>query len=398
MEQVADARVAALLRELAELRLSATTHLALAAAAMDADRPDIATELIEAQQRDVSRLRALAEELLHVDGAEAEQARRSVASAAVAEETELLGSVRAGHRPARRPAAPVAVLPARHGESTTRPRWTATGALLAAAAAAVVALMPPLSPAQHGGSGPTDISAVVASLDSEVQRSLDRLEVVARPDAPRAEVDEARRVLHAQLGELVPLAATDPVAALRVVEVLRTERALLAEHAPAALRSFEAQAVALLTDLRARATDAVRAALPPVTEFLSVSEQAFDALPIPADEPVPAPRPAADEDGGGAEAASAGRTVDDVGQSAGDGSNGSDGGTEAPAVPEPVVRLPELPVDLPTTVPLPDLPQPDEAADPAEQDAAEPSAPAEQEPAPKQPQLPAPLVLDLPVG
>src|SRR3954452_3112647 len=85
-------RVDRLLREISELRLSAATHLTIAAAAMDAGRPDIASELIEAQQRDVASLRQRAEELLGVEGADAEAARRSVLHDAVLEESSLQGT------------------------------------------------------------------------------------------------------------------------------------------------------------------------------------------------------------------------------------------------------------------------------------------------------------------
>src|SRR3954466_10348281 len=76
--KVENEQVDRLLREIAELRLSAATHLTIAAAAMDAGRPDIASELIHAQRRDVAALGKRATELRAVEGPVADEARRYV--------------------------------------------------------------------------------------------------------------------------------------------------------------------------------------------------------------------------------------------------------------------------------------------------------------------------------
>ncbi|HSP37120.1 MAG TPA: hypothetical protein VLR26_05155 [Frankiaceae bacterium] len=335
-----DERITRLLTEISELRLSAATHLTVAAAAMDAGRADIATELIEAQQRDVARLRSRAEELLGVEGSVAEEARRSVAHAAVLEESALLETAMTPATKSLRRSprsSSVAVLPPRSQPSRS-PRWSATGALLAVAAAVVVALLRPLAPPPAAQPDPDTVSAsVVASLDANVSHSYTELQVTAKPKAPRTDVDEASARLHADLQRLLPLAASDPQAARRVLQVLASERALLADKAPAALSAFGPEAGRIVTQLRALANPMVLAILPEVNQIGSQPAASSDALRAARD-PQPSPGKAPAGNGSGS----------------GSSSQGSTGTANAPTAP--VVGQPDPPHN-PIPIPIP-LPQP----------------------------------------
>lgn len=325
-----DARITALLSEISELRLSAATHLTVAAAAMDAGRPDIAAELIDAQQRDVARLRLRAEELLVVEGETAEQARRSVAHAAALEESGLLATARtpATKSLRRMPSgSDVAVLP-RRAETSRTPRWSVTGAVLAIAVALTMAVLRPLAPHAEAPSADEITASVVASLDANIDRSYDQLQATAKPKAPATDVDLATARLHADLRRLLPIAATDPDAARRVLDVLRAERDLLAEHAPGALAAYLPAAIRIVSQLRISASPAVLAILPPVEAMLPQSAAATAGLP-PAPKPAPDPIQPPAASGGGTDGSSSGAT--------------DTGDADQPAAPAPVVQLPDVP-------------------------------------------------------
>jgi hypothetical protein len=329
-----DERIVALLREISELRLSAATHLTVAAAAMDAGRPDIASELIDAQQRDVAVLRSRAAELLSVEGADADEARRSVAEDAVREETSLLAVARTPERTSLlrspRPSA-VALLPRSRTPPLRSPRWSATGALLAIAATVAVALLRPLAPAPTTSRpDPQTVSAsVVASLDANIVRSYEQLQVTAKPKTAQVDVDEATARLHADLQRLLPLAATDPVAAKRVLDVLKAERTLLAEHAPAALDAFAPEAARILIQLRALASPAVLALLPQPEDLVPQPARASDALERSGPRPVSNTKP----------------VVPPVGADPPSTPPTSSAETDQPAPPAPVVVVPDPPQD-----------------------------------------------------
>lgn len=380
---VSDARVTALLKEISELRLSAVTHLTIAAAAMDLGRPDIAKDLIEAQQRDMARLRVRAGELLAVEGTVADEARRSVLRDAALQETGLLEqatspATKSLRRPARGPA--VATLPRR--PRSADPRWSATGAVLAAAAAVVFAVVQPLAPPTQVGPdrGPLD-NAVVASLDAEITRSFDQLRLVANPGRPQAEVTDAGRQLQERLRPLIPLASQDPATAQHVLAVLEAGRALLAGQAPGALAVYDLEAARIIEDIRASANATVAGMLPipaPTEQLVRdavmrigpPTESGPDPLPVrqaeiadaPRDDPDPPQEPRQQEE------------------------NKAEPAPEQPSV--------DLPIDLPVDPPAVPVVEEPESNEQPEVDAP---PPAEPEPEPAQvdvqlPQLPGPPI------
>jgi hypothetical protein len=343
---------------------------------MDAGRPDIASELIDAQQRDVALLRSRATELLSVEGADADEARRSVAQAAVREETSLLAAARTPETTSllrtSRPGS-VALLPRTRSAPSRSPRWSATGALLAIAATVAVALLRPLAPGPAATTpDPQTVSAsVVASLDANVVRSYQQLQVTAKPRTSRMDVESATSRLHADLQRLLPLAATDPAAAKRVLDVLEAERTLLAEHAPATLSTFAPEAARIVTQLRDLASPAVLAILPQPADLVPQPVQAADALQPSDPQPAPTPQP-----------------VNPHGDAPAAAPPTSSGQTEQPAPPAPVVVVPDPPQD---PAPAPPASGQGGSSGSGGTSPTQPDGPGVQVPVP---QLPAPLVLD----
>lgn len=383
---VSDVRVAALLQEISELRLSAVTHLTIAAAAMDLGRPDIAKDLIEAQQRDMARLRLRAEELLAVEGTVADDARRSVLRDAALEETGLLEQATAPTtKSLRRPVArtsTVATLP-RGPRSNANPRWSATGAVLAAAAAVVFAVVQPLTPAAPSGPerSPLD-NAAVASLDAEIARSFDQLRLVANPARPQADVIDAGRRLQAQLIPLIPLAAQDPATAQHVLAVLEAGRTLLAQQSPGALAIYDLEASRIVEEIRASANPTVAGMLPIPAPTEQLVRDAVLRVGSPPDSgsrvaPAPARVPERSDDTPPVESGKQGTPQQQEDDS-------------EPAHETPTV---DLPADLPVDTPVTTVEQPPAG----EQPEAEAPPPAETVPEPAQtdlplPQLPAPPI------
>ncbi|MDQ1648618.1 MAG: hypothetical protein QOG60_675 [Frankiaceae bacterium] len=326
--------MARLLQEIAELRLSATTNLTLAAAAMDAARPDIASDLIEAQQRDVADLRVRAGELLGLDGPLGEKTRRDVLHDAALEEYGLLERARvpATKSLRKQPSSGVVVLPARREQSLASSRWSASGALLAIAATIAVALVHPLAPSAPAAPG----RMTVASLDANVDRSYGALEETARPRTPTFDVEQSARRLHADLNALLPEAAHDVVAARKLLDVLRNERGLLSAQAPDALDAFQAEAVAIMTRLRAIAQPQILAVLPqPSAVIGAVPAQIGDAVAGSARlDPPHAPAVAATGSGAGPDGSTA-------------GSGSSDKAPSSAPEPKPA-SAPDPPAEAPT--------------------------------------------------
>jgi hypothetical protein len=351
---------------------------------MDAARPDIATELIEAQQRDVAHLRGRAALLLDLDGPLGERTRRAVLHDAAVEEFGLLqrAQVPATKSLRKQPSSGVLVLPPRREQSLSSSRWSASGALLAIAATIAVALVRPLAPPAPAPPDPASVS-VVASLDAKVQRSYGELQETASPRTPTFDVEQSAQRLHANLTALLPDAAQDPDAANRLLGVLRAERALLSAQAPGAIDAFQVEAVRILTQLRRTADPEVLAGLPDVVDVVGpLPSQVGDAVASfsrvapPISDKGTTTGSAARSDG-----TTAGSGADDSASSApapgpavapeppakvptpvltdtGSGSNGSSGGGTTPVLPDPpppVDPVPLLP-QLPSTVGV-ELPQ-----------------------------------------
>lgn len=365
--KVENGQVDWLLREIAELRLSAATHLTIAAAAMDAGRPDIASELIEAQQRDVADLRKRASELLAVDGAVADEARRYVLNQAIEEEsvlqeTAVSAETRSLRNSARRSTVVEAPRRTELPRSREPRRWSGAGALLAVVATVALTLMQPFSPSDPPDQGALQASTI-AALDANVVRSYQQLERAAAPSSDHTTVEDAARRLQADLQLLLPAAAQDPVAARRLLEVLSAERALLSENHPEALVAYEAEAERIVSQLRALASPAVLAMLPLPGEIAGDPEQAAEsllsAIPAPTDVALPTP-PDGPSDGGGGSSSAGGGTSVSTGSGTGADSSGGLGASDPvplpPSNPDPVISAPVVPLPIPTPDPPVDLP------------------------------------------
>jgi hypothetical protein len=341
------------LQEISELRLSAAAHLTIAAAAMDEGRPDLAKELIEAQQRDMARLRERAEELLVVDGAEG-LAQEAVLRAAVLEESALQEStVTSSPRGARRRArhatgrhAATAVLPARRSSSST-PAWSGAGALLAVAVTVVIALAHPFAPSHHEDVSPASLEASVeasvrASLDANVNRSYNQLKQTAKPAAPARKVEEATTRLHGDLQRLLDKAKTDPAAAHSLLLALVRERQLLTKQHPSTLVDFKPEADRILTVLRSSTSPEVQAVLSAPDAVAAIAASTAD-LPLAVVAPQPAPPPTAPSSG----SSSAGGGADPPAEQ-------PTAGVPAPVDTPPTASDPAPPVD--NTPPVDDTP------------------------------------------
>jgi len=308
-------RVERLLQEISELRLSAAAHLTIAAAAMDEGRPDLAKELIEAQQRDMARLPERAEELLVVDGGEG-LAQEAVLRAAVLEESTLQEStVTSPTRGARRRSrdsagrhAATTVVPARRSSSTA-PAWSGAGALLAVAVTVAIALTHPFTPSHHEDVSPASLEASVeasvrASLDANVNRSYNQLKQTAKPAAPARKVEEATTRLHGDLQRLLDKARTDPAAAHSLLLALVRERQLLAKQHPSTLVDFKPEADRILTVLRSSTSPEVQAVLSAPDAVAAIAASTAD-LPLAAVAPQPAPPPSSPASGSSSSGGSA---------------------------------------------------------------------------------------------
>jgi hypothetical protein len=219
----------ALLREVDELRLTLETDLTLAAAALDADAPKMAIEIIDSDRRSVAGF-----------------------------ESRALGHL--------------AAIP-HHGRS-----WVPTHAGPLLAAAALVGLFASVVP-QVTGSTTSPRTSTVAATDS-----LERLQELVN-SGDTSEVRAASEQLHQQLAGVVARAKSDPLAAQNALLLLSYEQTALAG-------SVDSGALAdVLQQSRALAT-IIRAALPSnAASPILVAPVAQNPKPAPASSPQPSASP-----------------------------------------------------------------------------------------------------------
>jgi hypothetical protein len=265
IDELPEPRIAeldALLREVDTLRATLRRDLTLAATAVEAGADDLAGWLLLGQDGEV---RAFEERALsHLSALEAEDDGLEAVAPAL---------IPAPRRFARlMPAAP-----------------------LVAAAAALVGF---LTGAIPGAGLPT-----TSPQTSNAAQSYAQLTALAANGASPSRISEAAEKFHSDLAPLVATASTDPAAAQRAIDLLQSERAVIAGEADSpALRAVLAQADLLVRKLRARLprTTVVVPAGPNTnsgtkasTAPKSTASPKASTSPSPSPKPSPKPSPSA---------------------------------------------------------------------------------------------------------
>ena len=210
------------------LRLTLTTDLTIAAAALDADAPQIAADVVDHERIEVAAFERRA--LAHLSELEAARAVVGI------------------H--------PAPVIPAARG-----PRWRGLPAASLAAAAAAIAGLVSLAaapPPGTSGNGPT----VNVAQTQPLHESYADYRKLATRRAAAHEVLAAADALHRSLAPLIARAAADPAAARQVLQVLHLEQQLLLEARPPGM--------AQLLDQARRLVARVSAVLPPGVKRITV--------------------------------------------------------------------------------------------------------------------------------
>lgn len=255
----------ALLRDLDALRLSVSTDLSLAAAALDAGSPEVAGAIIDSDRATLLAFEQRA--LRHLE-------RLSTAAAAAT---------------AQSPAPPVLVPRPRKRSRASRMLMPA-GPLLAAAAAVLGVL---------GGFVATpspDLSASSASTQTAAA-SYAELTRLTLDGADAAQVRRAAEQLHDELAGIVADAGSNPAAAQEALALLESEALVLDSSADRdALSQVIAEARAMVARLRAALPPAPRTPRAPVVPLEIPDIGVFEVPPAPdirpAAPPAPEPSPA----------------------------------------------------------------------------------------------------------
>jgi hypothetical protein len=216
----APAGVERLLAELADLRLLLDSDLTIAAAALDADAPGMASQIIGDEHE---RLNSLQARILR-----GVTPRPEPAVALVAQRLPLARRF-ANHLPAG-----------------------ATAALAAAAVAAVVLGGASVIPTGHG-SRPALAADVANATDSYDAFS----RIATSKTGVAADVEAAAAALHASLQPLIDAAGSNPESAQRALELLQAEQLLLLQSKPAGANAILREAHRLVLRLRSQAPSVV---------------------------------------------------------------------------------------------------------------------------------------------
>ena len=242
----------ALLREVDKLRSIMRRDLSLAATAVDAGADDLAGWILLGQDGEVRAFEERA--LAHLSALEAGEHDE--------DDAEVAASIPAQHRAGR-------MLPA---------------ASLVAAAAAIVGFLTGVVP---GTGGATD----TAPKTSNAALSYAQLAHLAASGADATDISEAAERFHADLAPLVAAAGSNPAAAENAIQLLQSERAVIAGQADSpALRAVLAQADLLVRRLRATLPRATQAGVPvaPVPERRASAPP--KSSPAPKVSPSPSPK------------------------------------------------------------------------------------------------------------
>jgi hypothetical protein len=247
------AELDALLREVDNLRSTMRRDLTLAAAAVDAGADDLAGWLLLGSDGEVRAFEERA--LTHLGALQAADEADEAAAAAL---------IPAPRRVARMmPAAP-----------------------LVAAAAAVIGFL-------TGGIPGTGGAPVTSPKTSNAAQSYARLTALAADGASASRISAAAQRFHSDLAPLVATASSDPVATERAIDLLQSERAVIAGEADSpALRAVLAQADLLVRKLRAKLPrTTVVAPVGPAAKSSSAPKSSASPKASPSPSPKPSPKP-----------------------------------------------------------------------------------------------------------
>ena len=277
----------ALLRDLDALRLSVSTDLTLAAAALDAGSPEVAASVLDS---DRATLLAFEQRALHhlerLTAAAAHEAARDEAGHVVG--VHEAGPAGGADAPAGQP---VAVPRPRRRSRASRVLLPA-GPLLAAAAAVLGVLggFVPSTAGTGGATAPASTRTAVASYAELTRLTLD--------GADAAEVRRAAEQLHEELERIVARAGSDPVAAQEALALLESETLVLGSSADRdALTQIIAEARAMVARLKAALPPAPRTPRAPAAPVRTPDVRVFEAPSVPDSGPLAplAPTPAPSE-------------------------------------------------------------------------------------------------------
>ncbi|MCW2570945.1 MAG: hypothetical protein JWO88_1003 [Frankiales bacterium] len=255
VDELPEPRIAeldALLREVDILRSTMRRDLTLAATAVDAGANDLAGWLLLGEDGEIRAFEERA--LAHLGALEAGDLADDEATAAAL--------IPAPRRAARMlPAAP-----------------------LVAAAAAIVGFLTGVVPGTGG-------AAVPAPKTSNAALSYAQLAHLAASGANATDISEAAERFHADLAPLVADAGSNPDAAKRAIELLQSERAVIAGEADSpALRAVLAQADLLVRRLRATLPRPTRPGVPVAPVPARHASAAPKSSPTPKVSPSPSPK------------------------------------------------------------------------------------------------------------
>lgn len=255
----------ALLRDLDALRLSVSTDLSLAAAALDAGSPEVAASVIDSDRATLLAFEQRA--LRHLERLTAQ------ADAAAAEPGEPAPAV-------------VPVVPTPRRRSRASRLLVPAGPLLAVAAAILGVLggVVPSTADTSPATAPASTSTAVASYAELTRLTLDG-----------GDADEVRRAaeqLHDELESIVAQAGSDPVAAQEALALLESETLVLDSSADRdALTQVIAEARAMVARLKASLPPAPRTPRAPAAPVSTPDVRVFEVPPAPDSGPPAPPSP-----------------------------------------------------------------------------------------------------------
>lgn len=259
----------ALLRDLDALRLSVSTDLTLAAAALDAGSPEVAGSIVDSDRATLLAFEQRA--LRHLE--------RLRAAAEVADAADDAADVPADVLPS-----PVIPGPRRRSRAS---RVLLPAGPLLATAAAILGVLGGVVPSTTGGSpatSPASTSTAVASYAALTRLTLDG-----------ADADEVRRAaeqLHDELEIIVAQAGKDPVAAQEALALLESETLVLVSSADRdALTQVIAEARAMVARLKAALPPAPRTPRAPAAPVSTPDVRVFEVPPAPNSGPPAPPSP-----------------------------------------------------------------------------------------------------------